>query len=105
MINIFHGSIGCLGIRETDHPNEKYEWEVSPLILNHSKENDIILDVCGGSGTTSKLAKRYNRQFIYVDNDPRWVKQAEIRISRTKPDTTYRNLTLAEIVKKNELIH
>lgn len=47
-----------------NHPTIKPIELINKFIINHSEENDIILDPFSGSGTTLKSAKDLGRQFI-----------------------------------------
>lgn len=53
------------------HPTIKPINIIKNLIINSSKENDIVLDCFSGSGTTCVAAKQLNRQFIRNRNRPR----------------------------------
>jgi len=55
MKNVFFGNIGK---KQTEHPTEKYEWMINPLIIRHSNEGDFIGDFFLGSGTTCICAKK-----------------------------------------------
>ena len=55
----------CEGTKE--HPATFPEILAKDHILSWSNEQDIILDPFCGSGTTGKLAKQLNRQYIMVD--------------------------------------
>lgn len=43
------------------------------IILNWSKENDIILDPFAGTGTTLKMAKKNNRQYLGIEISPEYI--------------------------------
>ena len=64
----------------TEHP------AVFPMKLAHdhiiswSNEGDTVLDPMMGSGTTGKMAKRLNRNFIGIEKDPEYFKISEKRI-------------------------
>ena len=53
---------------------------VEPCVLAGSKEGDIILDPFCGSGTTGKVAIRYNRDFIGIELNPDYIELAKKRI-------------------------
>ena len=49
MLQVYEGTIGK---KKTQHPTEKYTWMVEPLIRNHTKPGDVVLDAFAGSATT-----------------------------------------------------
>jgi len=50
-------------------------------IISWSNEGDTVLDPFMGSGTTGKMAKQLNRNFIGIEKDPEYFKIAEARIN------------------------
>ena len=56
------------------HPTIKPITIIKNLIINSSKENDIILDCFSGSGTTCVAAKELGRRFIGIEIDPEYHK-------------------------------
>jgi len=87
MINVIEGYSGVLfgqrGGKKTEHPTEKYEWMILPLIERHSNENDTILDPMCGSGTVLECAKKLNRNFIGIDINQKWVNTSNQRLVST----------------------
>ncbi len=57
----------CVGTKSFGHPAIFPEKLAEDHILSWSNENDIILDPFNGSGTTTKMAKKNNRNFIGFD--------------------------------------
>jgi site-specific DNA-methyltransferase (adenine-specific) len=53
----------------TDHPTQKPEKMLERIILASSNKGDIVLDPFLGSGTTSVVAKRLERQWIGIEKD------------------------------------
>ena len=51
----------------TNHPTQKPEKLIAKLILASSKDDDIIFDPFLGSGTTSVVAKKLNRNYVGID--------------------------------------
>ena len=66
------------------HPSQKPELMYERMILASSNEGDTILDIFSGSGTASVVAKKLNRNFICVENDPYWVDVIKRRLSEIK---------------------
>lgn len=67
MVNVFYG---LLREHKTIHPNEKYPWQIRPMILRHSKKDQIILDPFCGSGMICAEAKILGRNFIGIEKNP-----------------------------------
>lgn len=63
------------------HPTIKPLNIIKNLIINSSKENDIVLDCFMGSGTTCVAAKELNRQYIGIELDPIFYKIAKDRLN------------------------
>jgi site-specific DNA-methyltransferase (adenine-specific) len=62
------------------HPAVFPEILVEEHILSWSNENDIVMDTFMGSGTTAKMAKLNNRNFIGFEISPDYTNIAEQRI-------------------------
>ena len=63
-------------IHSTQKPIELAEW----FIKSYSKENDLILDNCFGSGSTLVAAKNLNRQFIGIEKEEKYFNIAKERL-------------------------
>ena len=95
----------------TDHPTQKPEKLVAKLILASTKEGHTVLDPFLGSGTTSVVAKKLNRNYVGVELDKYYACLAEKRLelaSRNNRIQGYefetfweRNTKPFEIHKKN----
>jgi len=55
---------------------------IQRLVLEYSKENDLILDPFLGSGTTAVACERLNRRWIGIEIEPSYVKTARERIKQ-----------------------
>ncbi len=66
----------------TTHPSQKPMKLMKKLILEYSKEGDIILDPFCGSGTTLKAAKDLGRNYIGIEINPDYVKIAQDRLKQ-----------------------
>ena len=62
------------------HPTQKPLEYTDRLILNSSKEGDLILDIFCGSGTTCLSSKLNNRNFIGFELDENYFNIAKDRI-------------------------
>lgn len=50
-----------------DYPTENPEELLERIILNGSKQNDLVMDFFGGSGTTAAVAEKMGRKWITCD--------------------------------------
>ena len=64
----------------TDHPTQKPEKLLAKIILASSNEGDLVFDPFLGSGTTSVVAKKLNRNFVGVEVDKYYACLAEKRL-------------------------
>lgn len=70
----------------TAHPTQKPEKLIAKLILASSDENDLVLDPFAGSGTTGVVAKKLNRRFIDIEQNPLYCAWAEKRLADAETD-------------------
>jgi site-specific DNA-methyltransferase (adenine-specific) len=78
--NVYNCNVGC---RSFGHPAIFPEALANVHIMSWSNEGDTVLDPFMGSGTTGKMAKSLNRNFIGIEKDPEYFKIAEERIGET----------------------
>ena len=64
---------------------------IEPCILAGSKKGCVVLDPFFGSGTTGAVAKRFGREYIGIDINPRYIEKAEMRIAEVIPEKAYGN--------------
>jgi site-specific DNA-methyltransferase (adenine-specific) len=64
----------------TDHPTQKPEKLVAKAILASSNPGDVVFDPFLGSGTTSVVAKKLDRQYFGVELDEMYACLAEKRL-------------------------
>lgn len=72
----------------TDHPTQKPEKLIAKLILASSKPNDFVFDPFFGSGTTCVVAKKLNRRFSGIEQEPDYCQMAVKRLNRAESDDT-----------------
>ena len=65
---------------KTAHPSQKAEKLMAKIILASSNPGDMILDLFAGSGTTSVVAKKLNRQFLGVEIEEQYCVWAQQRL-------------------------
>ena len=69
------------------HPTQKPQELLKRIVLSSTRENDLILDPFCGSGTTGVIAKKYNRKFIGIDKEKKFLELAKMRIKNATPST------------------
>ena len=66
------------------HPREKPLELIEELIKTYTKENDLVLDFCMGSGSTGIACKNLHRNFIWVEINKEYFDLAIDRIKNQK---------------------
>ena len=66
------------------HPTQKPIALFEYLIRTYTKEGDVVLDNCIGSGTTAVAAINTNRQFIGIERETEYVETTNKRIFDAK---------------------
>lgn len=67
-----------------DHPTQKPVLLLEDLIKTFSNENDLVVDLTMGSGSTGVAAKNTNRDFIGIELNDKYFEIAENRIKNLK---------------------
>ena len=75
-----------------NHPTIKPLELVRKYIINHSLENDTVLDCFMGSGTTGVACKELNRNFIGIELDENYFNIAKSRIENTESPNKWNDL-------------
>lgn len=70
-----------------EHPATFPEGLAEDHILSWSKEGDLVFDPMCGSGTTLKMAKMNNRNYLGIDINEEYVKLSEQRVNLAVPYT------------------
>ncbi len=66
------------------HPTQKPFLLLEDLIKTFSNENDLVVDLTMGSGSTGVACKNTNRNFIGIEKDDKYFEIAENRINGTE---------------------
>jgi len=74
--------VGSFGNEKTGHPTQKPEELIKYFVKTYSKENEIVLDLFMGSGTTAKACYELNRRFIGFELDPEYCEIARKRLKQ-----------------------
>jgi DNA modification methylase len=59
-------------IKTREHPTQKPLQVITPFIEKYSKENDLIVDIYGGSGSTLIACEQLNRKCYMAELDPHY---------------------------------
>jgi site-specific DNA-methyltransferase (adenine-specific) len=80
-----------VGLHPTQKPVALFEY----LVRTYSKENDLVLDNCAGSGTTAIACLNTNRQFIVMEQEPNYFEKIKKRVGdfnkKFEPQTLFGN--------------
>lgn len=109
MVQFYEGPIGR---KQTQHPTEKYGWMIEPLIKNHTRPGDVVLDAFAGSATTLVIAKKHACHAIGFEKDKRFYEMAKARMQQEQLELAfYAPGNEAQIVREldklmdTELVH
>lgn len=69
-------------IGNKSHPTEKPVSLMEIFIANSTNENEVVLDLFAGSGSTCIASKNLNRKFIGVEIDEEYAKVAQKRLEQ-----------------------
>lgn len=67
------------------HPTQKPVALFEYLIRTYTKESELVLDNCIGSGTTAIACKNTKRNFIGIEKEEKYFNIAQNRINNYKP--------------------
>ena len=88
----------------TAHPTQKPEKLIAKLILASSCENDTVLDIFSGSGTTGVVAKKLGRNYIDIEQNPLYCAWAEKRLEDAEKDKTIQGYKDGVFYERNTAI-
>lgn len=70
------------------HPTQKPVLLLEDLIKTFSNENDLVVDLTMGSGSTGVACVNTNRKFIGIEKDDKYFEIAKKRIAEAQQQTT-----------------
>jgi site-specific DNA-methyltransferase (adenine-specific) len=76
----------------TAHPTQKSEKLLAKLILASSNHGDIVLDPFAGSGSTAVTAKKLDRHYISIEQNPLYCAWGEYRLSQAEKNPTIQGM-------------
>jgi site-specific DNA-methyltransferase (adenine-specific) len=68
-------------------PTQKPEEIIERMIHASTQENDIVLDMFNGSGTTGVVCARNNRNYIGIESDKSYCELSRKRIKSVQSKT------------------
>ncbi len=71
-------------IKKHIHPTVKPEALIERIIKASSDEGDLVLDLFSGSGTTSIVAKKNNRNYIAIEKDKNYTDFIKERLNKNE---------------------
>lgn len=72
----FANIIGNKALHPTQKPFALFEY----LIKTYTKEGDLVLDNCAGSGTTGVACQNLNRNYILIEKEPQYIEMIKKRL-------------------------
>jgi site-specific DNA-methyltransferase (adenine-specific) len=76
----WHTIVSPTGKEKTGYPTQKPIGILRRIIQASSKERDVVLDFCAGSGTTGVVADQLGRRFILIDQNPEAIEVIKQRL-------------------------
>lgn len=70
----------------TAHPTQKPEKLIAKMVLASSNKGDLVLDPFSGSGTTGVVAKKLNRNYLMIEQNPLYCAWASYRLTLAEKD-------------------
>ena len=89
----WHTIVSPTGKEKTGYVTQKPEGILRRIIMASSKPGDLVVDFFAGSGTTGAVAKKLDRKFILVDENPQAI---EVMMSRLDKIESGRKTTLTK---------
>lgn len=77
---VFESSVNKKDKELYNHPTIKPEKLVKKFLINHSNENDLVLDCFSGSGTTAIACHKLKRRFICIEKDKEYYEASVKRL-------------------------
>lgn len=85
----------------TAHPTQKPEKLLAKLILASSDQGDVVFDPFLGSGSTSVTAKKLNRHFVGIEQNPQYCIWAEKRLEMADSNSSIQGYTEGVFWERN----
>lgn len=76
----WHTIVSPTGKEKTGYATQKPEGILRRIIMASSQPGDLVVDFFAGSGTTGAVAKKLQRRFVLVDENPEAIKIIKKRL-------------------------
>jgi site-specific DNA-methyltransferase (adenine-specific) len=76
----WHTIVSPTGKEKTGYATQKPEGILRRIIMASSQSGDLVVDFFAGSGTTGAVAKKLQRRFVLVDENPEAIKIIKKRL-------------------------
>lgn len=87
----------------TEHPTQKPEKLIAKLILASSDEQDLVLDLFSGSGTTNVVSKKLNRKYIAIESDEKYCSIIEERLQEVNTNKRIQGFDGVAFLERNNV--
>ena len=85
------------------HPTQKPLELLKRIVLSTTDKGDLVLDPFNGSGTTGVVSKLYNRRYIGIDLDKRYLDLTVKRIKALETRTNENNYITNNLFVENQI--
>jgi DNA modification methylase len=76
--------------RRHGHPAPFPEELIERLVKFYSYQENVVLDMFGGTGTVAAVARRLGRHYLHIDSSPEYCRQAADRVRAAVPPARHR---------------
>ena len=87
----------------TAHPTQKPEKLIAKIMLASSNPGDIVFDPFLGSGTVSVVAKKLNRHYVGIEQNPQYCVWTEKRLEMAEQDKDIQGYNQGVFWERNTL--
>lgn len=81
--NVIETSL-CSGKERYDHPTQKPEKLIEPILNWWTEQDDVIFDPFAGTGTIPAVSKRMGREYIAIEQEEEYYDIMEQRVEETE---------------------
>ena len=78
--------VHSINVQKRFHPTQKPIKLIEQYIRIHSRQNDVILDVFGGSGTTAIACMNLNRKCVLIEKEQKYCQIIKYRLKEIQKE-------------------